>query len=326
MNLHRGCSLARVCLVAALVSPGVVAAQAADFADIAGTWLIAPDHYDPWADRGIEIAAYPLLRIGRDGRFTLYRLRALCTADGPDGKPLEFPSLENELACAAARERSAKDGLRAAYARVSAAGQVKREGKAALRFASEEESAMPSEWAQLLPQLRAQGAFPNEVTAKHYEAFHSTFYVFDGRPTGYERKGASLFLADPRRELKYQLARTEVVDSAMALSHVFGFSSSDYFRCLVAKLHTAIPSTGAPSGSLGKVALMAREFSVLEDNFMLLSSLEKAGRETAQQRAELQQLIERLRKDQDELFALPLSKAVAKDPAKALGCPKPQRP
>jgi hypothetical protein len=327
MNLHRSRSLARVLVVAGLVIPGVAAAQAAGFADIAGTWLVAPDDYDAWAERGIEIAAYPVLRIGRDGRFTLYRLRGLCVPDGPDGKQLEIGSLERDLACAAARERSAKDGLRAAYARVSAAGQVKREGKAALRFASEEQSAMPSEWAQLLPQLRAQGAFRDEATAKRHEAFHSTYYVLNGRPAAYERKGASLILADPeaRRELEYRLVRFEVLDSAMAMSLVFGFSSGDHFRCLVAKLDAAIPPTGAPT-PLGKVALLAREVSPRRAALMLLDGLVQAGRATAQQRTALEQAIERVRKDESELYALPLAKAIAQDgPAKALGCPKARR-
>lgn len=321
-------SAATALFAACLITTPIARAQTGGFADIAGTWLVAPDHYDVWSERGIEISAFPVLRIGPDGRFTLYRLRGMCMADGPDGKALDPASLESGLACAAARERSAKDGLRAAYARVSAAGQVKREGKTGLRFVGEETSRMPSEWAELLPQLRATGAFRDEATAKRYETFHSTFYVLDGRQAAYERKGARLILeeAESRKTLEYRLTRAEVLDSAIAMSRAFGFITGDYFRCLVAKLDAAIPATGAPTAPLGKVALMAREISVHQDALMLVDALDQAGRATAEQRAGLKQAVNRLRKSEGELEALPLAQAIGRDgPAKALGCPKPTR-
>ncbi len=313
---------------ACIAATSIAGAQVGSFADIAGTWLVAADHYDAWSERGIEITAYPMLRIEPDGRFTLYRLRGMCAPDGPGGKPLHPGNLEHDLACAAARERSAKDGLRAVYARVSAAGQVKRDGKSALRFVSEERSPMPSEWAQLLPQLRAAGAFRDEADAKRHETFHSTFYVLDGLPATYQRKGVSLVLDDPksRRRLEYRLARAEVLDSAMAMSRAFEFLSGDYFRCLVPKLDAAIPMTGTPSAPLGKLALMARELSVRSDATMLVAALAQAGRATTEQSAGLKQAMTQLRKSEDELNAHPLAKAINKDgPAEAFGCPKPQR-
>jgi hypothetical protein len=93
------------------------AAQPVGYANLVGLWLAAPDSYDIWTERGIEIAAYPVLRISPEGKFTLYRLRAICEPDGPDGKPYRSDSAEKAAACAAARERSTQDGFRAAYAR-----------------------------------------------------------------------------------------------------------------------------------------------------------------------------------------------------------------
>jgi hypothetical protein len=84
--------------------------------------------------------------------------------------------------------------------------------------------------------------------------------------------------------------------------------------------------TGTPTAPLGKLALMARELSVRSDATMLVAALAQAGRATTEQSAGLKQAVTQLRKSEDELNAHPLAKAINKDgPAKALGCPKPQR-
>lgn len=310
--------------VSAVTAPAQ--SQGNEIASIAGTWLIAPAHYDMWVERGVEIAAYPVLRIHPDGKFTLYRLRALCEPDGADGKPYATDDVEKDIACAAARARSAKDRIAAAYARVSAAGTVKIEGQGKLRFISDERSPMPSEWVAIHRQMRAGGNFRDEATARRYEGFHSTFFVFDGREVAFERKGKSLILRDGelRESFEYLSARPDVLDAAMVMPMALRFSAIDYdFRCVVAKLEPAIPASGAPASALGKAAVMAREHARRWNEAMLIAALDKAGRATPAQRDTLRQLMPKIRQSDEDLGKLPLAKAIREaGAAKAFGCPE----
>jgi hypothetical protein len=310
-------------VLAILLPPATCTAQAVH-PQLAGLWLAAPESYDVWVERGIEIAAYPVLRISPDGKFTLFRLRAACEPDGPDGKPYHPDSAEKAAACAAARERSAKDGFTAAYARVSAAGDVKLAGAKRLRFVFEEAGSTPSEWASIHRQLRERGHFNSEEAARRYENFHSTFYVLDGREATFERKHDRLTLKDVQlgQALEFRAARAEVLDSAMAMPLAFDFLSGQYFRCLVEKLEKSLPPKREPGSELGKAARLAHDSVVLINSATLLAALNRAGRATPEQVASLRESAGRFQEMRQRLAESPIARAVRdKQLGKFLGCP-----
>jgi hypothetical protein len=299
------------------VSPSAEA-QTQDFGKLAGTWLITPQHYDEWADKGVEIAAYPVLHISAEGRFTLYRLQVTCAPDGPDGKPYPSDSAERDAACTAARERSGKHGFRTGYARVSAAGVIKREGDR-MRFVSDEVSPVPHEWAMVHRMLRERGFF-NEAAAKAYETFHSTFYVLDGREVTVVLNGGALKLNDAQsgRSVEYRATRPEVLDAAIAVPAAFSVDLPPYFRCLTEKLEAAMQGPGAPTNDLASGASLAREHLLLFDELRSVSA--RKDPDTRERATQLQAKIE---ENREKVAKHPLFEAIREKKLGAfLGCPE----
>src|SRR5262249_42782861 len=257
------------------------AAEGERFGKLVGTWLISAEYYDIWAERGIEIAAYPVLKISADGKIALYRLRGLCWADGPHGKPYPADSKDRIIQCAAARERAAKEGLEVAPATISASGAIQLIEGNRLRFISEEKSPVPSEWAQIYRQLLEKNAFANQAVAKKYETFHSTFYVLDGRPAAAERNGDILKLSDLASDqvFEFRAVRAEALDAAMTFVIYFSLTPSEYFRCLVKRFDTAFSQAASQrQPELLQVAVLAKRAVMLQYRLDLTDAYETQGR------------------------------------------------
>jgi len=319
---------------------------------LVGTWLIEPEHFDPWVESGIDVPWFPLLVIRADGDFTLFRIAPYCVPVLPDGGMLdsrkpEDRQREREI-CTAAQAAAAKDGFIAAHLHESAAGRWSIDGAGRVTFAAARRGPTPAYVAQTLPTLHARlrkdiadTKLPADERAAsaallrmadaqggRFSTIYTTFYVFDGAPVRAGRdasRDSDRLRLDggARGAITYRRVRPEPLDAVMAISTQVGISVARFFRCMLARAERDWPAGAAPAGDFAVLAVRLRALSPDLARQSRARGLARDGRRDEAAKLWSDDDDARVRRVTDDLHRHPVLKALGDNRFGAsLGCPE----